>query len=221
MVRVREIKVTWKSGVGARRKIVGVLKRSATNGITFQYSKSGCHEAIEEGFSGYTGFPLDYEKIYEEKNLDIFSLRLVPFERKESATVLKFWEAEGIKDKFDLLALTQGLLPTDNFEFLGLFYPTKNFRFVTDVAALSHISLPKGSIKIGDTIEYTIEDNNHAFKKKAVKLFKDEFEIGYIKNVHNNIFLEANEKIKLTVKGIEENGIIKNIFLLVDSTYFN
>jgi len=219
MVRVREIMVTWKSGVGARRKIVGVIKRSATNGITFRYIESGCIDAKKEGFNGYTGFPLDNNKVYEEKNLDIFSLRLVPFERKESATVLKFWEAEGITDKFDLLALTQGLLPTDNFEFLGLFYPTKNFKFVTDVAGLSHNKIPKGLVSVSDSIEYIIEDNANAYKGKAIKLLKNDVEIGYIKNVHNNIFLETKEKLKLTVRGIEENGKVKNIFLLVDSTY--
>ncbi|MES2778486.1 MAG: hypothetical protein V4651_01195 [Bacteroidota bacterium] len=219
MAKVREIYVSWRSGKGARRRLVGSIKRSANDGITFRYLEAGAKTAEKEGFTGYTGFPLDYKVIYEERDLDIFSLRLTPFERKENPKVLRFWEAEGVTDKFELLALTQGLLPTDNYEFLGIFYPDKGFRFVTDIAGLSHTEVKVGSIKSGDSIDYLLEDNEHAFKGKAVKLLKAGNAIGYIKNVHNSIFLDSKAKLKLTVKEVEENGIVKNIFLTVDSSY--
>ena len=215
-IRVREIHLSWRKGKGSRRKIVGVLKRTATNGITFHYLKDGCEDAKKEGFSEYPGFPLSYTKIYREDDLDIFSLRLISNDRKDNLKLLKFWEAEGVTDKFDLLALTQGLLPTDNFEFLGLFNPAKGFKFVTDLAGLSHIELERGSIAIGDKLTYEFEYSEKAYSKKAVKVFKNDIHVGYIKNIHNNIFLKlALNSFLLTVKDIEQNGIIKNIFVLV------
>jgi len=219
--RFREIYLSWRKEKGSRRKIVGVIKRTATDGITFRYIKEGVEEAKKEGFKEYSGFPLNYDKVYSENNLDIFSLRLVPFERKDNKKLLEFWSAEGVTDKFDLLALTQGLLPTDNFEFLGKFTPAKGFRFVTDIAGLSHIELEKDTVKKGDIINYEFETNENAFDGKAVKVFKNKIHIGYIKLIHDSIFkkIKNNKKLSLKVKEVDQNGHIRNIFIEVDSTY--
>lgn len=221
MIRFREIHLSWRKEKGSRRKIVGVIKRTATDGITFRYIKEGVEEAKKEGFKEYSGFPLDYDKVYSENNLDIFSLRLVPFERKDNKKLLEFWSAEGVTDKFDLLALTQGLLPTDNFEFLGSFNPTKGFKFVTDIAGLSHIELAKDLVKKGDVLNYTFEHNKKATDNRAVKIFKGNLHIGYIKIIHDKIFrkVKANKKLSLIVKEVDQNGSIRNIFIEVDSTY--
>lgn len=218
-VKVRTIYLSWRKGKGGRRKLVGILKRTATNGIVFKYLKEGVKDAESEGFKEYPGFPLRFDKEYKEDDLDVFSLRLIPFDRKDNIQLLKFWEAEDVSDKFDLLALTQGILPTDNFEFLGVFNPYKRFKFVTDLAGLSHLSLEKGTLSKGDVLNYEIEFHDKAFGKKAIKVFKSNTHIGYIKNVHNNIFLQTPKKIKLSIKEIEQNGIIKNVFVLVDSTF--
>ncbi|HXC05657.1 MAG TPA: hypothetical protein VNZ86_12935, partial [Bacteroidia bacterium] len=129
------------------------------------------------------------------------------------------WEANDVTDKFSLLALTQGLMPTDNFEFLGLFNPTKHFRFVTDLAGLSHISLEKGTVSVGDTLTYETEFSKQAFRELAVKIYKGSQHVGYIKNIHNNVFIKSKGLIKLSVKAIEQNGVVKNIFVLVDCSY--
>jgi len=219
--KIGKIYLSWRKGRGSRRKIIGVLERNASNGITFRYFADGVKEALEEGFKEYPGFPIpkNFDIVYKESDLDIFSLRLIPFERKDNSGLLRFWEAENVTDKFDLLAYTQGILPTDNFEFLGLFNPTKHFKFVTDIAGLTHLNLKANNVSIGDELNYEIEPNLHSFRKKAVKVFKFNTHVGYIKNIHNNIFLKTNRKIKLKVKEIEQNGIIKNIFVLIDSTY--
>jgi len=219
--RFREIYLSWRKEKGSRRKIVGVIKRTATDGITFRYIKEGVEEAKKEGFKEYSGFPLDYNNIYSENNLDIFSLRLVPFERKNNKKLLEFWSAEGVTDKFDLLALTQGLLPTDNFEFLGSYNPTKGFKFVTDIAGLSHIELEKDTVKKGDILNYEFENNKNATGGIAVKVFKDKTHIGYIKLIHDSIFkkVKSNKKLSLKVKEVDQNGRIRNIFIEVDSTY--
>lgn len=213
------IYISWRKGKGVPRKLIGVLKRTATNGITFRYDKDGVDKAKLEGFSEYPGFPLDFNKVYQEDDLDIFSLRLIPYERKDNIQLLKFWEAINTTDKFDLLALTQGLLPTDNFEFLGVYNPSKGFKFVSDLAGLTGLSLEKGTIAVGDVFNYEIESNQDGFKGWAVKVFKGNQHVGYIKNVHTNIFIKATNKIKLTVKALEQNGVIKNVFVLIDSTF--
>jgi hypothetical protein len=215
-VKIRLIYLSWRKGRGSRRKIVGELKRTATNGITFKYIKNGVEEALNEGFNGYPGFPINYEKTYKEDNLDIFSLRLLPAERSDSQKFLKFWEAEGIEDKFDLLALTQGILPTDNFEFLGLFNPDKGFRFTTDLAGLSYLELDKEVFKVGDILNYEVEFNEYAYNKKAIKVFFGNTHVGYIKNIHNYIFQVAKKQLKLIVRGIEQNGVIKQAFVTVE-----
>lgn len=223
MKKFREIYLTWRKEKGSRRKIVGVIKRTATDGITFRYIKEGVEEAKKEGFKEYSGFPIpkDYSTIYKEDNLDIFSLRLVPFERKDNKKLLEFWSANDVSDKFDLLALTQGLLPTDNFEFLGKFYPSKGFEFVTDIAGLSKIKLEKDTVKKGDKLSYEIERNVFAIDNKAVKVFKGSCHIGYIKLIHDYIFknIKPNKTIGLTVKEVDQNGKIRNIFIQVNSTF--
>lgn len=207
----------WRKARGNRRNVVGLIKRTATNGITFTYLEKGVKEAKKEGFKEYPGFPLNFSKKYKENNLDIFSLRLIPFERKDNKNLLSFWEAKGISDKFELLALTQGLLPTDNFEFLGNFNPKKNFRFVTDIAGLSHLKLPNGTINEGDSLAYSLEKNKYAYDNEyAIKISKGNLHIGYIKLIHDKIFQKARGKIKLTVKKIEQNSVMKNIFITVD-----
>ncbi len=221
MRKFREIYLSWRKEKGSRRKIVGVIKRTATDGITFRYIKEGVEEAKKEGFKEYAGFPLNYDKSYSEINLDIFSLRLVPFERKDNKKLLDFWLASGVTDKFDLLALTQGLLPTDNFEFLGKFNPTKGFKFVTDIAGLSHIELEKDTVKNGDKLSYVFESNKDATDGRAVKVFKGDIHVGYIKLIHDHIFknVKGNKKLSLIVKEVDQNGHIRNIFIEVDSTY--
>lgn len=216
-MKINFIYLSWRKGIGSRRKIVGILKRNASVGITFRYVKEGVITASKEGFIEYPGFPVDYNKEYSEKNLDIFSLRLIPIERTDINKHLNFWEAEKYKsDKFSLLAMTQGLLPTDNFEFLGLYHPEKNFKFITDIAGLSYLKLEKGRVEIGDLLSYETEKNKDAFKETGVKLFKNDLHIGYVKNVHNNIFIESKHKLRLMVKAIDQNDYIKQIFVKVE-----
>ena len=215
-LKIREIYLSWRKGTGHRRAIVGILKRTPANGITFKYLKKGVEEAQKEGFNSYPGFPVDFDKIYSEKDLDIFSLRLVPFDRKDNLKSLSFWEATDIPDQFDLLALTQGILPTDNFELLGLFNPSRHFRFVSDLAGLTHLQVENGSVKAGDILTYQTKRNSRAFRDTAVEVFKGEKRIGNIKNIHNNVFINASHKIKLTVKSTDQNDFIRKIFVLIE-----
>ena len=219
-MKVREIYVSWRKSSGDRRKLIGLIERKAQDGITFKYLKDGVEEVLKEGFKDYPGFPIDFQKKYNENNLDIFGLRLLPSDRSDYQKYLNFWEAKDVKDKFTLLALTQGILPTDNFEFLGFFNPDKKLKFVTDLSGISHLELPKDTVKPGDLLSYEKEQNEYAFKKTAIKVFKGDIHIGYIKNVHNYPFFKAQHPLKLTVKSIDQNGMIRQIFILVESSRY-
>jgi len=216
-IKVREIYLSWRKGPGHRRQLVGILKRNATNGITFRYLQKGVEEAQKDGFDSYPGFPVIFDKQYSEKDLDIFSLRLIPFERKDNQRSKVFWEAKDVDDKFDLLALTQGILPTDNFELLGLFNPLKHFKFVSDLTGLTHLQLVRGTVSEGDVLTYQLIRDSRAFRSIAVEVYKSDKLVGYIKNVHNNIFLNASHNIHVTVKAVDQNGMMRKIFVLIES----
>jgi hypothetical protein len=70
-------------------------------------------------------------------------------------------------------------------------------------------------VEIGDYLRFELEPQNE-YDPFAVRVFKGDFQIGYIKKYHNKIFHEQGaEKLKLIVKALEQNGIIKRIFVKV------
>ena len=216
MKEIGHIYLSWRRGQGERRHIVGVLKKNATQGVRFAYLLKGVDSAKQEGFTPYPEFP-EIGREYTDNVEEIFGQRITKSERSDISDFLDFWEIDTkYKDqKFYLLAHTQGLNPTDNFEFLADYNPTKSLRFLTDLASLSARKLPAGSIEKGDTLTYQLEaDNQH--DKEAVKVFKGDIFVGYIKKVHNKVFHKSGAgKFKLTVKAIEQNGIIKRVFVKV------
>lgn len=218
MKEIGHIYLSWREGLGTRRHIVGVLKRNTTLGVRFSYIKEGVESAKKVGFSPYTEFP-DFEKDYTENVLEVFGQRIMKSERSDIADFYDFWEIDTKfrDDKFYLLALTQGLNPTDNFEFLADYNPSKSLRFLTDLAGLSALKLSGDSVKSGDVLTYKLA-SDHEFDDKAVKVYKDNIEVGYIKKIHSRVFYkQKNSFLKLVVKAVEQNGIIKRIFIKVCS----
>jgi hypothetical protein len=216
MKELGHIYLSWREGLGKRRHIVGVLKRNATSGVRFTYIEEGVRKASNDGFSPYTEFP-DLDREYKDNVLDVFGQRIMKSERSDIADFYDFWEIDRkfVDDKFYLLAHTQGLNPTDNFEFLADYNPIKGLRFLTDLASLSGLKLPAGSIKTGDLLTYKLESENQ-FDNKAVKVFKDEMVVGYIKKIHSRVFHKQKGKfLKLEVKDVEQNGVIKRVFVKV------
>lgn len=216
MKEIGHIYLCWREGLGKRRHIVGVLKRNATQGLRFAYLNKGVEAAKANGFSPYTEFP-DFGKVYTEGVLEIFGQRIMKQERSDIADFYSFWEIDPKfkDDKYYLLAHTQGLNPTDNFEFLADYNPSKQLRFLTDLASLSKLQLPANSVKPGDVLTYALEPDN-AYDDKAVKVFKGEQEVGYIKKIHSRVFYkQRGASLKLVVKAVDQNGLIKRIFVQV------
>ena len=217
MKELGNIYLSWREGSGKRRHIVGIIRNNASEGVRFQYLQEGVETAKKDGFTVYTEFP-DTQKIYTENVLDVFGQRIMKSERSDINDFLDFWEIDPKykDDKYYLLAHTQGLNPTDNFEFLADYHPVKCLRFLTDLAGLSVNRLPVGSLKEGDKLSYELEPNN-SFDKTAVKVKKGDLDIGYIKKIHSKVFYNKHYPLDLVIKAIESNGVIKRVFVKVSS----
>lgn len=212
---INKIYLTWRKGKGCKRIIVGVLKRNVNEGVTFKYISKGVKEATKEGFTVYEGFP-DLNIEYTTNVLEIFSQRLTKSERSDSKYLYDFWKIKNDNtDNFNLLGYTQGLLPTDNFEFLADFFPVKNLTFVTEIAGLSSFQVDSKMLEEGEELTFKLEKDNE-FDKFAVGLYKNNFKVGFVKIVNNRVFHKANYPIKVSVSSLQKNGILKRVFIKVE-----
>jgi hypothetical protein len=195
---------------------VGLLQKNPEGKFSFSYNKDAIKDALEEGFTPYTEFPR-IEDRYNGNVLDIFGQRLIKPERPDIQTFYNFWEIDPQhkEDKFYLLGHTQGLLPTDNFEFLADYNVVDGLHFLTEVAALSINKLPSNILTVGDTLRFEVDKKNED-DPDAIKIFKNKDEIGYVKKIHCRVFHKpGNEKLRLSVKAIDKNGTLKKVFVKV------
>jgi len=211
-----KIYVSWRKGQGQRRHIVGLLEQSADGKYLFTYDNAAVTAAKEDGFAPYTEFP-DLSKSYNGAVLDIFAQRLIKSERPDVQKFYDFWEIEQVKtdDKFYLLGHTQGLLPTDNFEFLADYKIVSGLHFLTELAGLTKYQLDGSLLNVGDALHFETDGDNE-YDRDAVKIFKGDIEIGYIKKIHCRVFHKSGaEQLKLNVKAVDKNGVIKRVFIKV------
>lgn len=217
MTEFDKIFLTWRKSGGTRRHIVGVLQKTIDGKHIFKYEQPTVAKLqSEEGFTPYTEFQ-DIIKEYNGNIAEIFGQRLTKTDRPDIQSFFNFWEVDEIKaqDKFYLLGKTQGLIPTDNFEFLAEYHLTPDIHFLTELASLSQLQLPKGTLQFGDILRFELEPTK-PFDSFAVKAFKGDMEVGYIKKIHSKVFYQAGgDKLKLTVKAIDQNGIVKRVFVKV------
>jgi hypothetical protein len=216
MKAIGNIYLSWRKGKGSRRNIVGVIKQNITEGARFNYDVVGVKKAQKDGFTSYTDFP-DLNKEYKDNVLDVFGQRLTKSERSDIQNYYDFWEINSsYKDnKYYLLAHTQGLLATDNFEFLADYNPVKGLKFISEICSLSNRHLKPDLLNIGDFLEWKKEPSN-LFDNSAILLFKGNTEIGYVKQIHNKVFYKnGSENLKIRVKSIEKNGTINRAFIII------
>jgi hypothetical protein len=216
MTEFDKIYLVWRKGAGSRRHAVGILEKTPEGKNVFKYLPKAVELLKSDGFTPYTEFQ-DLEKSYNGNVAEVFGQRLTKSDRPDISSIYKFWEVDADKasDKFYLLGKTQGLVPTDNFEFLAEYKMQPGIHFLTELASLSKNKLEKGFLKQGEALTFKKEpDNEH--DKFAVQVYKGNVLIGYIKKYHSKIFYDSGaDDLKLTVKAIEENGYIKRVFIKV------
>lgn len=216
MTEFDKIFLVWRKGAGSRRHAVGILEKKQDGKPVFKYLPQTEKLQLEEGFTPYTEFQ-DLDKEYNGNVAEIFGQRLTKLDRPDVASFFKFWEVDTDKahDKFYLLGKTQGLVATDNFEFLAEYKLQPDTHFLTELASLSKNNLAKGTLQIGDYLRFEVEPENE-HDKFAVMVFKGDLFIGYIKKYHSKIFYEKGaDELKLQVKALEQNGLIKRVFIKV------
>ncbi|MDR1974672.1 MAG: hypothetical protein LBQ31_08390 [Bacteroidales bacterium] len=209
------IYLTWRAGRGMRRHKVGVISRYGVDGVRFNYIISP-EDAVKTGFTPYTDFP-DLSKTYTENVLDIFGQRLTKSERDDIQKYYDFWEIKPQykEDKYYLLAHTQGLLATDNFEFLADYSPLEGLSFTSEICGLSHYETPSNVLNEGDELQWEYDSSN-TYDKEAVKVLKNNMLIGYVKIVHSGVFYKnGGNFLKIKVKSVDKNGKLNRAFIKV------
>jgi len=216
MKQIGNIYLTWRKGKGERRIPIGIIKRNKTQGTRFHYLEEGVKDAKKFGFSIYEGFP-EISTTYSNNVIEIFGQRIMRSERNDIKDFYDFWliDKKNIKDVYYMLAYTQGILPTDNYEFLAEFNSSKDLKFITEISGLSKLKISSDSLKKGDILTYKKEPNN-LYDEYAVKLFKGELFLGYIKIIHNRVFHRSNREFKISVQHIEKNGVLNRVFLKIE-----
>jgi hypothetical protein len=210
------IYLTWRKGKGSSRKRVGIIKKNVSNGVSFAYLLDGVKEAEKEGFTPYVDFH-DVNKVYTENVLEIFGQRLIKTERPDVQKYLDFWaiDAKYKDDKFYLLAHTQGILSTDNFEFLAEFNPIKGLSFISEICGLSYTKIAPDFLEIGEELKWELDKKNK-YDPNAVKVFKGDTYLGNVKFVHCIFFHKTGkQKLRIRVKSIEKNGQLNRAFINV------
>ncbi|MBC7382801.1 MAG: hypothetical protein H7296_07365 [Bacteroidia bacterium] len=113
-----------------------------------------------------------------------------------------------------MLAYTQGLLPTDNFEFLADFKADAGLSFITEITGLTAGPLQKDVLAKGDALRYELEPEN-AYDKYAVKLFFKDNYLGHVKLIHSRVFHNSNRILPVRVHSIESAGVLMQVFVKV------
>lgn len=213
MKAIGNISVSWRKGKGSRRILIGVIRSNNTEGIRFSYLADGVEEAKKFGFTNYDGFP-DLNKVYTDNVIEIFGQRIMRSERHDVDDFFKFWKIDKAfkDDNFYMLAYTQGMLPTDNFEFLADFNPLEDLSFISEISGLTNAKLSSDIISVGDKLTYKLEKDN-SFDSHAVAVFKGDKELGYIKTVHCKVFSRSKTKLSIIVHHIEKNGNLNRVFV--------
>lgn len=215
---VQRIFLSWRTGAGATRRIVGEFWR--TNGsIDFKYllERRDIVDAVGDGFIGYPDFPFS-DQLYRDV-LQIIARRLVDADRSDRMKYLEQWNAADRDiDDFDRLALTQAWLTNDRFEFLGEFEPKDGLNFVTDLAGQSHYKVERGKVDCNDPLTHRLETIN-GFNEPAVNVYSEKGDhLGRIKQVHNRLFSHpeiGRYNVTLCLKDSEQNGVLKKLFVEV------
>ncbi|MDR2117803.1 MAG: HIRAN domain-containing protein [Planctomycetaceae bacterium] len=216
MKTLDDLFLVWRRGRGERRSIVGVVEEENGN-FQFKYLIKP-EEAAKIGFTPYVAFS-DMKKVHTENVLDTFALRLTNPARQDIQKYYDFWEIEPEhqKDKWYLLARTQGIRAIDNFELLADYHVTKDLMFFSEICGLSYYRkhIPLNAISESDELRWE-KDTDNEYDKYAVKVFKGDLFLGFVKVIHSRVFYkDGGQDIKIKIKSIDKNGTLNRVFIKI------
>lgn len=212
MKSIGNIYLSWRPDAQSPRILVGIIKNNATSGVRFFYLADGAIEARRLGFEAYKGFP-DVTEVYTKNVLRIFGHRVIRAALPDIEDFFKFWDInpEYKSKPFYMLAYTQGILDSDNFELLASFNPKPDFSLVTEVCELNEFSV--AGLEEGDVLSYVAERDN-AHDKDAIKLLNGDVVVGYVKVIHNRVFGKAKNLV-VRVHKVEQNDKGDKVFIKI------
>ncbi|MDO4706938.1 MAG: HIRAN domain-containing protein [Porphyromonadaceae bacterium] len=205
--------VSWRTGTGQRRHIIGELT-IADDGLSFFAYATDLSQAKSVGFLGYPGLPLD-QPINQKTAIDLFLRRLINTEREDALRKLSFWGVtqEQLSNKLYLLGVTQGQSSSDEYEFLPILYQREQpYKFVTAIAGLRYFDVDPATISEGEKLELQWEqDNNHDPYAVAVKQTNGRT-LGYLKQGINQLFARLGTSQAEVIR-IIDTGYISQVFI--------
>lgn len=187
-IHTKSAHLIWQSPLGAslsRRRLPVALMRANDdgNGVSFEYLRntSDFQTAVDEGFNGYTGIPLDREDTSDAINT--LGRRLLMPERPDYGEYLarSGLRVEHGLSTLSLLAYTGAKLTSDSFSVSDTFEGfDRSFQYIFDVAGRRHAVDFTPSPQTGDTVIFRAEPDNE-FDPHAVELVDtDGNRFGYV-----------------------------------------
>ncbi len=224
-VQTQRALLTWQTPLGAGggrdRYAVGELIVNA-DGTQFQYLKgtASFQTALDEGFLGYPGLPLDAECPHADA-LEIFLRRLPSSERSDYN---RFLETFGLSPSAEwtglsLLSYTGARLAGDSFGFTETFDGfDQPFRFIFDVAGFRHYRSAADDLEPGDVVRLEHEPANES-DSNAVQILREDGEpLGYINRLQCERVLNWVRLGAIEARVFRFNGrpVYPRLFLIAD-----
>lgn len=191
---IEALRLAWRPASAGERLVVGTsIPEGGT--YSFRYDGADLEKAVQLGFQGYPGMPVDRTTIWNGRSMEAFRARLPQPKRPDREHLLGLWGvAPDESDPFVLLGATGGRLVTDAFEFLPVLRPVAGTRFLTPVAGFRYyegtVSLP--GIPAGTELQLVPEPSN-LYDPRAVRLEFQGQLLGYIRKVVSDSILRARE----------------------------
>ncbi|MDR2170694.1 MAG: HIRAN domain-containing protein [Planctomycetaceae bacterium] len=206
--------LVWRQSNDMDRHVVGEIKKS--NGeFCFRYLIDQ-KKADEIGFTSYVAFS-DLTKTYTKNVLDTFGHRLINPIREDIQKYYDYWEIDKryTSDKYYMLAHTQGLLAIDNFELLADYTPLNGVSFISEICDISRYNVSPELLTEGDMLRWEYDPKNE-HDNKAVKVFKNDVFLGYVKIVHSRAFYKkGGQDLQIKIKDIDKNGRLNRVFIRI------
>ena len=187
-IHTKSAHLIWQSPLGAglsRRRLPVALMRASDDGtgVSFEYLRDTpeFETAVSEGFTGYTGIPLD--RVDTSDAINTLRRRLLMPERPDYNAYL---ERSGLNvehglSTLSLLAYTGAKLTSDSFSVSDTFEGfDRSFQYIFEVAGRRHYVESTPSPQIGDTVIFRAEPDNLHDQNAVAMIDTEGNHFGYV-----------------------------------------